>query len=521
VILGAVTPPFDKPTVEWLALAPEIALVGGAVLVVLLRSLLRRRPAAVYAAVVTSFAAALAAGGTLAWQWFHVRSHGAMTTFVVTDRFSGMMRVDTFAVFLGILVVVALFLSLLLALTYVRREGLETPEFLALLLFSAAGMLVMTSANNLIVVFVSLELLSIPLYVLAAFDRRRLASQEAGIKYFVLGAFSSAIFLYGVALVYGATGTTSLTGIAQFLGAHTVFDDGTLLAGFALLAVGLAFKVSAAPFHMWTPDVYQGAPTPITGFMSSATKVAGFAAFLRVFVVAFPVYRTDWRPVIMGLAVVSLAVGTIAAVVQTDLKRVLAYSSISHAGYVLIGFAAAAVDNRSAANRGLEAALLYLLTYTFMTVGAFAVVTLVGRKTHDARHGFDQYRGLARREPILAGFLTFFLLAQAGVPFTGGFIAKLHVFAAAVDAREYWLAIVGVLAAVVAAFFYLRVTVVTYSSDEPDAEHAAADPDTAAPARGIDLASGLVLTATTAIVLLIGILPGSFVHFAHDATSII
>ena len=234
MILGAVTPSFDKPTVEWLALAPEIALVGGAVLVVLLRSLLRRRPAALFAAVVTSFAAALAAGGTLAWQWFHVRSHGAMTTFVVhafgnaTDRFSGMMRVDTFAVFLGILVVVALFLSLLLALAYLRREGLETPEFLALLLFSAAGMLVMTSANNLIVVFVSLELLSIPLYVLAAFDRRRLASQEAGIKYFVLGAFSSAIFLYGVALVYGATGTTSLTGIAEFLSAHTVFDDGVV-----------------------------------------------------------------------------------------------------------------------------------------------------------------------------------------------------------------------------------------------------------------------------------------------------
>ena len=267
-------------------------------------------------------------------------------------------------------------------------------------------MLVMTSANNLIVVFVALEVLSIPLYVLVAFDRRRFASQEAGIKYFVLGAFSSAVFLYGVALVYGATGTTSLTGIAHFLARNTLFDTGTLLAGFALLLVGLAFKVSAVPFHMWTPDVYQGAPSPITAFMSSATKAAGFAALLRVFLVAFPLYRTDWRPIILVLAALSLIVGTAAAVVQTDLKRVLAYSSIAHAGYVLIGFAAAAVDDRATADRGLEAALFYLFVYTFMTIGAFAVVTLVGRRTHDARHGSTSTAGWpvatgARRVPHL------------------------------------------------------------------------------------------------------------------------
>jgi NADH-quinone oxidoreductase subunit N len=376
-------------------------------------------------------------------------------------------------------------------------------------------MVVMTTANNLIVVFVALEALSIPLYVLVAFDRRRLASQEAGIKYFVLGSFASAVFLYGVALVYGATGSASLTGIAAFLRQNTLFENGTLLAGIALLIVGLGFKVSAVPFHMWTPDVYEGAPSPVTAFMSSATKVAGFAAFLRIFLVAFPLYRTDWRPIIMALATITLIVGTVAAVVQTNVKRALAYSSIANAGYVLIGFAAASVDDRLAAHRGLEATLFFLFTYTFMTIGAFAVVTIVGRRSHDAKHDFAQYRGLAKRQPVLAAFLTFFLLAQAGVPFTGGFVAKLQVFGAAVDAREYWLALVGALSAVVLAFFYLRTTVVVFAGDDEAGE------DAAGPRRRIGAAALLVLIATGVMVLLLGIVPGTFLHFARDAASFI
>jgi NADH-quinone oxidoreductase subunit N len=506
LLIGAARPDsIAVPDVNWLAIAPVIALAGAGVLIVLLRAVMRQHRAVDPITLAVAFLGTLAAGGTLAWQWLHVHDHGPMVTL------ANMVRVDSFAIFLGILVVSALFLVLLLSASYIRPEGLEGPEYLALLLLSAAAMLVMTSANNLIVVFVALEALSIPLYVLVAFDRRRFA----GIKYFVLGSFASAVFLYGVALVYGATGSTSLTDIAHFLARNTLFDTGTLLAGFALLIVGLAFKVSAVPFHMWTPDVYQGAPSPITAFMSSATKVAGFAAFLRIFLVAFPLYRTDWRPIIMALAVLSLIVGTAAAVVQTDLKRALAYSSIANAGYILIGFAAAAVDDRAAANRGLEAALFYLFTYTFMTIGAFAVVALVGRRTRDARHGLDQYRGLARRSPVLAGFLTFFLLAQAGVPFTGGFVAKLQVFASAVDAREYWLAIVGALAAVVLAFFYLRVTVVVFSGDDGE------EPATRTHRRRIDAAGVVVLVATAAMVILLGVLPGAFLHFAHDATSLI
>jgi NADH-quinone oxidoreductase subunit N len=415
-----------------------------------------------------------------------------------------MVRVDLFGVFLGVVVLAATVMALLLSVAYLRREGLEAPEYFALVLLSAAGMLVMTTANDLIVVFLALEVLSIPLYVLAAFDRRRLSSQEAGMKYFILGAFSSAVFLYGVALTYGATGTTSLTGIAQFLANNTLLDQGTLLAGIALLLVGLGFKIAAVPFHMWTPDVYQGAPTPVTSFMSAATKAAGFAALLRIFGVAFPLYRSDWRPAVWALAVLSLIVGSVAAVIQTDVKRILAYSSIGHAGFILIGFQA----NTS---RGREAALLYLFVYAFMTIGAFAVIT-VATKRGDDHHSLDDYRGLALDRPVVGGLLIFFVLAQAGVPFTGGFVAKLEVFSAAAQANEYGLLIIGVLASVVAAFFYLRIALTMLT---------ARDESAAAPGelrRRVDVWSAVVLVACVTLVIVVGVVPGTFVHWARDAT---
>jgi NADH-quinone oxidoreductase subunit N len=507
-LLAAARNSIRTPSVDLIAVAPEIALAGAGAFIVLLRSLVRRSPRVFAISLFASFSGVSAAAALLVRQWRDFQDAGATTTV------AGMLRVDGFGVFLGAVVVVATVLALLLAADYLNREGLEAPEYLALMLFSATGMLAMTTANDLVVVFLALEILSIPLYVLAAFDRRRLASQEAGIKYFVLGAFSSAVFLYGVALVYGATGTTSLTGIARFLADNTLLDQGVLLAGFALLLVGLGFKVAAVPFHMWTPDVYQGAPTPVTAFMSSATKVAGFAALLRVFEVSFPLFSDDWRPAVGALAVASLIVGSVAAVVQVDVKRMLAYSSIAHAGYILAGFASAAVATKGAAHRGQEAALLYLLTYAFMTIGAFAVVTLVGRSSHDARHLLSDYRGLASRRPALAAFLMFFLLAQAGVPFTGGFVAKLQVFAANVEARQYYLAIVGVLAAVVAAFFYLRVVVTMFAPPEGDGEG-----EGIAPARSrIDVPVAVVLGVTAVVTLLIGVLPGAFIHLTRDAT---
>jgi NADH-quinone oxidoreductase subunit N len=502
-------PDIRTPGVDWLALSPEIALAGAAVAIVLLRSLVRRAPWVYSASLAIAFSGATAAAALLVRQWREVQDHGPITTI------AGMLRVDGFGVFLGGVVIAATVLALLLSSNYVERERLEGAEYVALLLLSATGMLAMTTANDLIIVFLALEILSIPLYVLAAFDRRRLASQEAGIKYFVLGAFSSAVFLYGIALVYGATGTTSLTGIARFLSNNTLLDDGVLLIGFALLLVGLGFKVAAVPFHMWTPDVYQGAPTPVTAFMSSATKVAGFAALLRVFAVAFPLFRNDWRPAVGGLAILSLLVGSVVAIVQNDVKRILAYSSIAHAGYVLIGFAAAAVSDGQAAARGLQSGVLYLLVYAFMTIGAFAVVTVIARSSHDARHTLSDYRGLAARRPVLAGLLTLFLLAQAGVPATGGFVAKLQVFAAGIEARQYYLVIIGVLIAVVSVFFYLRIVVTMYAGGDEEGE---ALTETAARAPRVDAPAAVVLGFTAAVTLLIGILPGTFLDVARDAT---
>ena len=498
----AVVNDIATPHVNWLAIAPELALGGAAVLIVLLRAVIRRRTGATITAFMVAAAGVLAAGGTLVWQWVHVRDDGAISTM------SGMVRVDGFGVYLGIIVVIATTLALLVSVAYLRREQLEAPEYLALVLFSGLGMVIMTTANNLIVVFLALEVLSIPLYVLAAFDRRRLSSQEAGIKYFVLGAFSSAIFLYGIALVYGATGTTSLTGISRFLADNTLFDTGTLVAGFALLLVGLGFKVAAVPFHTWTPDVYQGAPTPITSFMASATKTAGFAALLRVFLVAFPLYRTDWRPAVWVITVLTLVVGSVGAALQTDVKRLLAYSSIAHAGYVLMGFDAASP-------RGREASLFYLFVYTFMVVGAFAVITVISLKGDDD-HSIDGYRSLAFRRPVLGSLLIFFLLAQAGIPLTGGFIAKLEVFEAASQAREYALVAIGAVATVIAAFAYLRVALAV--AKPPTEEEEAAPRPRVRIGHRVDVWTGVVLAVTAAMTLTLGIAPAVFVDWARHAS---
>ncbi len=375
------------PGVNWVGIAPVISLVAAALVIIMLKAVFRR-DARVFDASIAVAAAGIAASGYFLWRlWHDIHDTGAYLTL------NKMVAVDGFSVFLGTVVLAAVLLVLLLSTEYLESHGIASrPEYIALLLLSAAGMLVMTTANDLIVVFVALEALSIPLYVLAAYDRNRRRSLEAGMKYFVLGAFSSAVFLYGIALVYGATGTTSLSGIATFVANVSLIDAGTLLAGLMLLLVGLGFKIAAVPFHMWTPDVYEGSPTPITAFMSSATKAAGFAALLRVLLTAFGTYRTDWRPAIWALAILTLLVGSVVALVQTDIKRMLAYSSISHAGYVLIGLEAGT-------RQGLRAALFYLFVYTFMTIGSFAIVMVIGRR--DDRHSITEYRG-ARDPPASA-----------------------------------------------------------------------------------------------------------------------
>jgi NADH-quinone oxidoreductase subunit N len=493
------------PKVDWLAVGPEVALIAAAMVLVMIAALNRGRRDLSTEYLIVGLGGVAASGLITVKQWLVVFCGSCGPDGAPYQALSGMVAVDGFAVFARTVILAATVLGLLVAQGYLRRERVEGPEYHALLLLSASGMLLMTSANDLIVVFLALEILSIALYVLAAFDRSRLESGEAGLKYFVLGALSSAVLLYGVALVYGATGTTSLAGIAGFLAANTLFSSGLLLAGFALILVGLGFKVAAVPFHMWTPDVYQGSPTPVTAFMAAGAKAAGFAALLRVFISGFGNYSVDWKPLIMVLAVASLLVGSIVALVQQDVKRMLAYSSISHAGYVLIGVQAGTV-------KGVASALFYLLTYTFMVVGSFAVVTVVGRKG-DRRHSLDDYRGLGSRAPLLAGAMTFLLLAQAGIPLTSGFVAKFAVFAASVDAKEYGLTLVGVITTVIAAFFYLRVIVLMYMSDAAEP----APTDATDPPFALDPSTGLALGLAVAATVVMGVIPGGFLNFAESA----
>jgi NADH-quinone oxidoreductase subunit N len=508
--LLAQTEPLDTsipvPKVDWLAVGPEVALIAAALVLVMIAAYNRGRRDLSTEYLIIGLGGVAASALITVKQWSVVFCGSCGADGAPYQTLSGMVAVDGFAVFARTVVLAATVLGLLVSQGYLRREQVEGPEYHSLLLLSASGMLLMTSANDLIVVFLALEILSIALYVLAAFDRTRLESGEAGLKYFVLGALSSAVLLYGVAMVYGATGTTALTGIASFLSANTLFSSGLLLAGFALILVGLGFKVAAVPFHMWTPDVYQGSPTPVTAFMAAGAKAAGFAALLRVFISGFGNYAVDWKPLIMVLAVASLLVGSVVALVQEDVKRMLAYSSISHAGYILIGVQAGTV-------KGVSSALFYLLTYTFMVVGSFAVVTVVGRKG-DRRHSLDDYKGLGSRAPLLAGAMTFLLLAQAGIPLTSGFVAKFNVFAASVDAKEYGLTLVGVITTVIAAFFYLRVIVLMYMSG--DAEPATIDAEDTR-ALALDPSTGTALGVAVVATVVMGVIPGGFLNFAESA----
>ena len=438
------------PHIRYLGILPEIVLLGGAIVLLAVASLVRRPLRAAVATAGTVAVAGTALGLSL-WQWADVTSRGAYTT---VDK---AVVVDGFSVFVAVTVSCAMVLTALVSHGYLRREGVDGPEFHVLALVSASGAMIMGEANDLILVFLGLEILSIALYVLAAFNHRRAASGEAALKYFLLGGFSSAVFVYGIALTYGATGSTGLTQIADFLAHNVVASNGLLLAGLALLLVGFAFKVAAVPFHMWTPDVYQGSPSPVVGFMAAVAKVGGFAALLRVFVSSFGVLGADWRPVVYVLAVLTLVVGAFLALVQRDVKRMLAYSSINHAGFVLLGV-------QAATTKGVSASLYYLFAYTVMVIGTFGIVTYLGGRG-DHAHDIAGYRGLARRQPVVAFALAVLLLAQAGVPFTTGFLTKLQVVVAAVDAHSIPLAVVAMVTAAVAAFFYLRLVVLMYAGD--------------------------------------------------------
>jgi len=445
----------DLPNVEYSRFLPILILIGGALGILVVASLVGRRvPEAVWTAL--SVATAGAAGVAAAWLWNDIQRHGPGTAV------SGALRIDGFAVWFALVICSAVVLFSLMADGYVQREHLGGPEIHVLALLSASGGILMAFSNDLLVLFLGLEILSIALYVMAGYHRRREESGEAAMKYFVLGAFSSAIFLYGVALLYGATGTTRLDEMNPVLGyiVRTGGNRNLALAGMALLIVGFGFKVAAVPFHTWTPDVYQGSPSPVTGFMAAAAKAAGFAGMLRVLILGLLPLSDDWRPAIWALSVLTLVGGSVLAIVQTDVKRMLAYSSISHAGYVLVGVYATSPA-------GVAGAQYYLMTYAFTVLGSFAVVSAVARRGDNAT-SIEDFRGLSTEKPALALAFTLLLAAQAGVPLTTGFLAKFAVIRAATTSDNYSLAIVAMLVTAVAAFFYLRLIVTMYAAPGPE-----------------------------------------------------
>jgi NADH-quinone oxidoreductase subunit N len=503
---GMLAQAFRGPEVAWFSLSPLLILVVGGTLLLVLAALTPNWPKGLYAFTAATIAGATAAMSMVLWD--DVTDEGPRTLV------GGALALDHFALFATIAIAVAVLLATLITDDHLRREGNDGPELHAMYLLAAAGGVVMVSANDLILLFLGLETLSIAMYILAASHHRRIESKEAGLKYFILGGFSSAFFLYGIALIYGATGSTRLNEISQVLTRETTTvagGDALLLAGIALLLVGLGFKVSAVPFHVWTPDVYQGAPSPVTGFMAAAGKVAAFAALLRVLVMALPSRVDDWRPVIWALAVGTLVIGSVLAAVQTDLKRMLAYSSVSHAGFILVGVEAAGHLNGDDPGRGVSSALLYTLLYGVLASGSFAVVGLVAR-TGEQHTDVGALRGLSRQKPVLAVGFTVLLLAQAGVPLTSGFIAKFGVIQAAVGEQSYAVAIIAMVAAVIAAFVYLRIMIAMWIV-EPEAGDADREPIT------VPLATGVALTATVVFTLVVGIQPSWLLDASREVAT--
>jgi NADH-quinone oxidoreductase subunit N len=546
-LLGATaaTQHLALPKITYLAILPELIMLGGALVMLGTSAMLRRRmePATAASLTILTGTGALIAG---IGQWIDITARGPHVTIdasVIQDGFSA---------FITILISCAVIVTAFIGEGWLVRERSDGPELHALMIVSALGAMLMAEANDLILVFLGLEIMSIALYVLAASNPRRLESGEAALKYFVLGSLSSAVFLYGMALVYGATGPTNLAQIADFLARNILVHNGLLLAGVALLLVGFGFKIAVVPFHLWTPDVYQGSPSPVTGFMAAVAKTGGFAALLRVFISSFPTLRADWQPIIWVLAILTLLFGAAVGVVQRDVKRMLAYSSINHAGFVLLGL-------YLGTERGVSGSLYYLFTYTFMVLGSFAVITVVGG-AGDVNHDLERWRGLARRQPWLAVPMIIFLLAQAGLPATTGLWAKIYVIESVVSTPGgIALGVIAMVSAVIAAFFYLRLVLYMVSSPasatvsavgdplEPDSVPAVAAGDAdghelsataqtsavatitadetapadAEPEQMVPLSVATGITICAGFTVLFGVWPSPIINFAHAATLLI
>ena len=420
------------------------------------------------------------------------------------ESFGGSVVLDNFATFFKMTFLVAAGLSILISDRYMEQENCNHGELYPLILFSVVGMMLMASGTDLMTIFLGLEVMSVSLYVLAGFNRANKKSNEAGLKYFLLGAFSTGFMLYGMALIYGATGTTRLYKIGAIVGQMTLPSANILLvAGMLLMMTGFAFKIAAAPFHMWTPDVYEGAPTPMTAFMSSGPKAAGFAALLRLFLVALPALQVEWSQVLWVLAVLTMTIGNITALRQDNIKRVLAYSSIAHAGYALVGFTAGN-------GTGTAGILFYMLSYSFMNIGAFAIIILVAKKGETNGNVMD-FAGLGFKRPLLALAMTLFLFSLAGVPPAAGFIGKFYLFSGAIQKGYIWLAVIGVLNSAASAYYYLRIMVYMYMK-EPTEEFEWVH---------VTAPVALALVIAVAGTLIPGIVPSVILEYAQMAVKLL
>ncbi len=469
------------PAIDYIRILPELVLSVFGIIVMMIDPLIReqgsKKPLGIIAIV-----------GTLAGL-----AATAFQSGFYGNAFYNAIRVDTFSVFFHVVVLLIALVVLLTSLEYLEVQRIRSGEYYALVLFGTVGMMLMSSAVELVLIFIALEISSISTYILAGMRRRAAESAEASLKYFLLGSFATAFFLYGVALVFGATGTTNVYGIAQYLQAHS-----SLLVYLAvgLMFVGLGFKVASAPFHVWTPDVYEGSPAPVVAFMSTGPKAAAFAVLLRVL---FATGAPGWFWMIWVSAVLSMTLGNIGALVQQNVKRLLAYSSIAHAGYLLVAFAAAS-------QVGISAAIFYAASYAAMNVGAFAVISHFA-STGEKYVTLDDYAGLGRRSPLLAAILTIFLLSLIGIPVTGGFFAKFYVFSAALQSHLVGLTIIGVMNSAIAAYYYLRVIVYMYMRDERGEISVARIPA----GLGIGLAISLIAT------IYLGVLPGRILYYAMQS----
>jgi NADH-quinone oxidoreductase subunit N len=477
-----------------LAVLPELLLTLAAVAVMMLEPLIApgktRRPLGWLAIFGT------VAGGLAAFYQLHfVNLHGTQTAFYAT------LQIDAFSVFFHLLIAAIVLVTLLGSLDYFQAPVTHAGEYFALVLFGAAGMMFMTSSVELLMVFIGLEISSISTYILAGFRKGRATASEASIKYFLLGSFATAFFLYGIALLYGATGSTSIAAIAT--GLLTTQAPRVALLAVAMIVIGVAFKVSAAPFHVWTPDVYQGAPAPVVGLMSTAPKAAAFAVLLRFLFNGAPLLRDHWLLLLYILAVASMCIGNLGALLQHDVKRLLAYSSIAHAGYLLVAFTAPQQD-------AISGALFYTAAYAAMNVGAFLVLTELSGFDERIR-SLEDFTGLALQRPGLSALLGFFLLSLIGIPFTGGFFGKFFVFSAAIHSGHIWLAIIGLINSGIACFYYLRLLAAIYSRPLTDTARPL-------PPRKVTAPAALALAATALATLGLGILPTRLLHLVQRAT---